>query len=322
MLVSVSFIFRRLCYVFWGLILINDVAIAQNSKKIAVYVTGEAEAGYKKVIGSKIVTFITKSDEYSAVERTSDFLSELAKEQEYQMSGAVIDNQIVKLGQQFGVRYVLVADVSEIFESIFISARMIDVQTGQITNSAETDAKVESLDALTILTEKVIIRLLYSDSKDDVEVIGPFDTAKSLWSLTSLREGYRIATRDEVVEYIKKQQLLGETVYLPVYVDLSFDSDILDDYYKQVYYYRSRPPQTEYETHTYIVNNIKGTIIKSTDLFTSIIASYCDDELYFMLYEDWNYPESRTTSGCRTEGLEYFGHDDIVPSGFVYLVKR
>lgn len=322
MLVSVSFIFRRLCYVFLGLILINDVAIAQNSKKIAVYVTGEAEAGYKKVIGSKIVTFITKSDEYSAVERTSDFLSELTKEQEYQMSGAVKDNQIVKLGQQFGVRYVLVADVSEIFESLFISARMIDVQTGQITNSAEADAKVESLDALTILSEKIIISLLYSGSKDDIEVIGAFDTAETLWNLTSLKEGYRIATKDEAVEYIKKQQLLGETVYLPVYVDLSFDTDFLKDDFKLVYYYKKTPPETMEMSHYYEVNKIQGTIVISTNSFTSIMASYCDDEWFSRFYDEFNYPESRTESGCRTEGLEYFGRHDMIPPGYVYLIKQ
>ena len=139
----------------------GNAAMAQTVKqKVAVYVTGDAEAGYKKVISSKMVSGITGSDSYTAVERTADFLSALTKEQDYQTSGAVSDNQIVKLGQQFGVRFVLAADVSVIFESMFISARMIDVQTGQIISATEASKVVNSMDRLTELSENVITNLI------------------------------------------------------------------------------------------------------------------------------------------------------------------
>jgi len=100
-----------------------DIVTAQQTikQKVAVYVTGDGENGYKKVIGSKLVTGITRSENYAAVERTADFLTELTKEQDYQMSGAVSDNQIARLGQQFGVRYVLVADVFPSFSSLCLS---------------------------------------------------------------------------------------------------------------------------------------------------------------------------------------------------------
>ena len=48
-------------------------SVAQTVKqKVAIYVTGDVESGYKKVIGSKLVTGITRSDNYVAVERTAD----------------------------------------------------------------------------------------------------------------------------------------------------------------------------------------------------------------------------------------------------------
>lgn len=190
--------------------MIAPSASAQGvKKKVAVYVTGDVENGYKKVIGSKLVTGITRSDDYSAVERTADFLAELAKEHDYQTSGAVSDNQIAKLGHQFGVHYVLVADVSEIFESMFISARMIDVQTAQITNSTEANEVVSNMDGLTKLSENVVLELLGAPaySEDDVQSVlcSSFD---DLYNKSM--SGYHCASKEEIDDLIKNYQMKGK----------------------------------------------------------------------------------------------------------------
>lgn len=133
------------------------VVMAQTARqKVAVYMTGDiSNEGYKKVIGSKMVSEIAKSDEYIAVERTADFLKALSSEQDYQTSGEVRDNQIVQIGQKFGVRYVAVVDISEVFEELFIAARLIDVQTGQIDKSYETSSRVANMSELTELAQNV-----------------------------------------------------------------------------------------------------------------------------------------------------------------------
>lgn len=135
----------------------SNAAMSQNGRqKVAVYMTGEiTNEAYKKVIGSKMVSEIAQSDEYIAVERTADFLKELAKEQDYQTSGEVRDNQIVQIGQKFGVRYVAVVDLSEVFEELFIAARLIDIQTGQIDKAYETAGPVESMTELAGLAQDV-----------------------------------------------------------------------------------------------------------------------------------------------------------------------
>ncbi|MDE7377724.1 MAG: hypothetical protein K2N13_02045 [Paraprevotella sp.] len=132
-------------------------AMSQTGRqKVAVYMTGEiTNEAYKKVIGSKMVSEIAQSDEYIAVERTADFLKELAKEQDYQTSGEVRDNQIVQIGQKFGVRYVAVVDLSEVFEELFIAARLIDIQTGQIDKAYETAGQVGSMTELAELAQDV-----------------------------------------------------------------------------------------------------------------------------------------------------------------------
>ena len=129
--------------------------------KVAVYVTGDdVEKSIKAVIGSKLVTAITSSGKYAAVERTADFLAALSRETDYQVSGEVRDSQIAKLGQRFGAKYVVVADVSEVFDELFISARMINVETGLVEKSYDANGAAESMPGLVRLSKNVATGLL------------------------------------------------------------------------------------------------------------------------------------------------------------------
>lgn len=237
-------------------------ASAQTAKqKVAVYVTGEAESGQKKVIGSKMVSSITRSDSYAAVERTADFLAALTKEQDYQMSGAVSDNQIVRLGQQFGVRYVLVADISEVYESMFISARMIDVQTGQITGASEASSVVNSMDGLIDLSDTVISELLggitYGEYKannkiEDIKVIGPYETNEKLYNhYKQIPEGYHVASKEEIELLIKMYKQANRNVTFPIYANIvcRIDSNsAVDRYIVNAVYFNNADNYTEFHT--------------------------------------------------------------------------
>lgn len=194
---------------------------AQTIKqKVAVYVTGDADDGFKKVIGSKLVTGITRSEKYTAVERTGDFLTELTREQDYQLSGAVRDKEIARLGAQFGVQYVLVADITEVLGTIFISARMIDVQTAEITNSTEADGVVNSMDGLSSLAENIILGIMGVQQvpSEDVKFVSVFNF-ENLYNIV-IPEGYHIATSDEVNKIIENFLLTGKKISLPIYADI------------------------------------------------------------------------------------------------------
>lgn len=139
--------------------------------KVAVYVTGEQEDGVKKVLGSKMVTYITESNDFTAIERTADFLSALNAEHDYQVSGEVSNSQIVKLGQQFGARYVAVVDVTELYGELFVSSRLIDVQTAQISSSYEATGQGGSLSALANLANKVADGLILAPERKRLDAI-------------------------------------------------------------------------------------------------------------------------------------------------------
>ena len=153
---------------------VGVAAFAQDApkKKVAVYMTGDKiDDAYKKVIGSKLVTAITESGRYAAVERTSDFLAAISAENDYQTSGEVRDNQIAALGQKFGVKYVVVADVSEVFDEFFIAARIINVESGLVDRACDVNGPAESMAQLIELSKKVAQQLMVETPKP-VAVIG------------------------------------------------------------------------------------------------------------------------------------------------------
>jgi hypothetical protein len=100
--------------------------------QIAVYVTGDLKEGEKKAINTVMLDALVKSKRYTAIERSEVFLAKIAEEQKKQRDGSVDDSQISKLGKQFGVQFVCVADVTKISGSYLVSARIIDVETAAV----------------------------------------------------------------------------------------------------------------------------------------------------------------------------------------------
>lgn len=136
-----------------------------QNKKVAVYVTGDSEFYINTVVGAELVAAITNQSGYVAIERTADFLKELQKEQGYQRSGNVDDNQISALGKQFGVDYVCVADLTKIYGSYFISARLINVETAEVEKTADGNGNFNNdLNKLISISEQLASDI-FSDGK-------------------------------------------------------------------------------------------------------------------------------------------------------------
>jgi len=108
---------------------------APHKQSIAVYISGTeppALKGAHKVIGSELAKALTESKAYSAVDRTEDALKIIEKEHIYQRSGAVDEKQIKELGKQLGVKFICIAEVSEVMGSHHLNARLVDVETAEV----------------------------------------------------------------------------------------------------------------------------------------------------------------------------------------------
>lgn len=321
---------KRIVFVMAAMLcLFGSVATAQPVKqKVAVYVTGDADAGYKKVIGSKMVSGITRSDNYAAVERTTDFLAEMAKEQDYQMSGAVSDNQIARLGQQFGVRYVLVADISEVFESMFVSARMIDVQTAQITNSTEASMVVANMESLTKLADSIVLAIFGAPTytEDSVKKQGPYTDVDALFSCCA-PAGYHIATNEEIEGLIKNSQMTSKKLSFPIYADICSDRQQLAQSYIIEYYNNNKTSNIydkDYCTHYYYKYVLTCVLIENASKNSIVDLSYIKDNSYQSLYSEHNRQATFSYRKQVTRGLTYMGtpKPNSITPGYVYVIKN
>lgn len=135
------------------------VAAQAQQKTVAVYVTGE-QSDVSKILGDRLVEAFSKSSDYKAVERTSSFLAEISKEQNYQRTGAVDDKEISRIGKQFGVQYVCVTDISEAFGKKYVSARLINVENAEIINSANEYSELNSMEELIRVSDALNSQLL------------------------------------------------------------------------------------------------------------------------------------------------------------------
>lgn len=188
-----------------GMIAPSVSAQTAAKKKVAVYMTGnDVQDSYKKVIGAKLVSAITATNEYAAVERTADFLAALSSEHDFQTSGEVQDSQIARLGQKFGVRYVVVADVSEVFEELFVSARLINVESALVEKAFDANAPAETMAQLIDISTKVAKGLLGAGGF--AQSVGGISTEPTNMSLCAVKDGKVVFISPSQWEQMKESE--------------------------------------------------------------------------------------------------------------------
>lgn len=135
-------------------------------KKVAVYVEGEISKADKSIINSSVLARISGNKDYKAFERNSAFVDALDKEQDFQVSGEVPEKEIREVGERMGVDYViaLVAVISS-DDQCHMSARLIDLVTGEVVKSVSLSRAYTGSSVLTNMANNVAYRLLNKGSK-------------------------------------------------------------------------------------------------------------------------------------------------------------
>ncbi len=132
-----------------------DYSKNENTQKVAVYVSKTGNKDVDVILGDQLVAGFSRSGDYIAVERTNAFLKQIQKETGYQQSGAVDDEDLIRLGEKFGVQYVCVTKTIPWGGSYFISSRLIDVKTSEVPKMYNAENKVmkNSQDVLVVAKE-------------------------------------------------------------------------------------------------------------------------------------------------------------------------
>ena len=137
-------------------VLFTTVVFTQDLPKIAVYVTGDLSESEKRALGTEMLSALVKIERFTAVERSAAFAVEIERELKTQHSGAIDDDQISRLGKQFGVRFVCIADAAIAFGSHQVSARILNVETAEVLFIGRASGNLNSMQALETLSSNVI----------------------------------------------------------------------------------------------------------------------------------------------------------------------
>jgi len=146
-------------------------AFAQESPKIAVYVTGDVPNNEKEALGTRILTSLVNSGRYIAIERSKAFLAEIEKEHVKQRSGDIDDSQISALGKQFGVKFVCIAAITPAFDAFQVSARIVNVETAVVVFIGESASPLKTLEDLALVSDQVV-KNMFGSQTDNIPARG------------------------------------------------------------------------------------------------------------------------------------------------------
>lgn len=136
------------------------------AKKVAVYVEGEISNDNKTIISTAVLSRMSGNNDYAPFERNETFIDALNQEQDFQLSGEVPEREIREVGERLGVDYVLAVNVIISSDDVcYMSARLINLETGAILKTVNLNRKYTDSSVLTTLANNVAYRLLNKKSK-------------------------------------------------------------------------------------------------------------------------------------------------------------
>ena len=131
------------------MMLVPLVAFGQQKPKprIAVYMTGDDQIN--EIVSNRLMSGFINSGKYMPVERSAAFLAAISKEHDFERGGTVDDDQIAQLGKQFGLQYVCVVSVLDVWQTEkYITAHIIDVNSAEVIGSCSSNGTLSTPDAL------------------------------------------------------------------------------------------------------------------------------------------------------------------------------
>ena len=151
----------------FAVMVMASAAFAQNKQAVAVYMASEkppGAMGVNKVLGGELARTISQSAKYSAVDRTEAILRQLSNELHFQRSGAVNEEQIMKIGKQFGVQYICITDISTVKgNSFYLDVRLVDVVSAEIVRTVTMGSQLKNSTEMIQVAQKIAYELIETE---------------------------------------------------------------------------------------------------------------------------------------------------------------
>ncbi|MDR2591694.1 MAG: hypothetical protein LBC59_02670 [Chitinispirillales bacterium] len=127
---------------------------AQAKRFLSVYVVGVTGEKERKVLGNEIMYALVKSGRCVPAERSNDFLDALAQEQK--VTPRVSDLRIREIAKQFGVKFVCVAELTEVMNTFQLAARIVNIEAAEVEVVGIACNDLKSVDDFSAVTNKIM----------------------------------------------------------------------------------------------------------------------------------------------------------------------
>lgn len=129
------------------LLLLSAAVVSAETMRVAILEPVDRENkvsyGTKLILRSNLAKAVTNTAGYEAYDRSD--MDAIMGEQNFQRTGMVSEDQIKRLGEMTGAKYILVAEVAVIdAQNMFITAKVLDVETAR---TVMTDNLMMGMDA-------------------------------------------------------------------------------------------------------------------------------------------------------------------------------
>ena len=192
-------------------LMLSMAALSQTS--VAVYVTSSdgVSPETKRILGSELVSAITRTNEYVAVERTDDFTAQVAQERgNYEID----DAKLYDLGKKFGASNVCVADITKFGNDYYIVARLLDIKTSKVWRTSRQYSKLATLKEL-IETSEALADNLFGNAKE-YSTYAHGDNKDNMTFITKIenRDSYTKVTLKIITTAPSQQLGISDATYL------------------------------------------------------------------------------------------------------------
>ncbi|MBI2429756.1 MAG: hypothetical protein HYV29_13370 [Ignavibacteriales bacterium] len=193
-------------------------ALPQVGSRLAVAVlpfeAGTDAAKYKDAVTNEMINELVNLRRFRVIERSA--IDKIVSEQKIQASGFVDDKTAVKLGKIAGADALVIGNISMSGTAVKISARLVDVETGETLiaqDAASENTSAEGLDA----TVTNVATLLYNELpiiEGDIIKVDAEELFIDIGSIQGLRKGTKcvVFREGESIKHPISGEILGKKV--------------------------------------------------------------------------------------------------------------
>ena len=136
---------KHVLYLFCLIIFING-ALAADRIAMLDFQPEDISESYARTFTDRVRTALVSYSQFEVMEREK--FEAIMEEQKIQLSGLCDEDCVVEVGQIAGVQYMLSGNIRDLGQTIYVSGRIIDVETSKIMASQDLTVKVGDVQAL------------------------------------------------------------------------------------------------------------------------------------------------------------------------------